>query len=70
MRSSLVHWAMAAWLLSMFSGCGLLSPRVDVADTKPVEAPAPLTAQAGNGSIFHAANYRSCRANWWTSASR
>ena len=58
MRSSLVHWAMAAWLLSMFSGCGLLSPRVDVADTKPVEAPAPLTAQAGNGSIFHAANYR------------
>ena len=58
MRSSLVHWAMAAWLLSMFSGCGLLSPRVDVADTKPVVAPAPPTAQSGNGSIFHAANYR------------
>ena len=49
--------ALAAALL-MLSGCGLLSPRVDVADTKPVVAPVLPAAQGGNGSIFHAANYR------------
>jgi len=45
-------------LLSICSGCGLLSPRVQLADTSPVVAAAPPAAQAGNGSIFHAANYR------------
>jgi len=40
------------------AGCGAMSPRVDVADTKP---PLPATmpqATGGNGSIFQAANYR------------
>lgn len=40
------------------AGCGAMSPRVDVADTKP---PLPATMPqptGGNGSIFQAANYR------------
>ena len=58
MRGTLIRWALAVSMLCSFSGCGLLSPRVDVADTKAVVAPPPPPAQSGNGSIFHAANYR------------
>ena len=51
-------WLLAVLLLCTFSGCGLLGPRVQLADTSPVVPAAPPAAQAGNGSIFHAANYR------------
>ena len=40
------------------SGCGLLSPRVELADTSPVLALALPVVPTSNGSIFHAANYR------------
>jgi flagellar L-ring protein FlgH len=39
-------------------GCGVMAPRVDVADTKPPLPAAMPQATAGNGSIFQAANYR------------
>ena len=45
-------------VVAALAGCGAMSPRVDVADTKP---PLPATmpqATGGNGSIFQAANYR------------
>ena len=58
MRGTLMPWALLVLLLCTLSGCGLLSPRVDVADTTPVLPVAPATVQASNGSIFHAANYR------------
>ena len=58
MRGTLMRWALLVLLLCTLSGCGLLSPRVDVADTTPVLPVAPATVQASNGSIFHAANYR------------
>ena len=40
------------------AGCGLLSPRVDLADATPAVVIAPNNERASNGSIFHAANYR------------
>ena len=58
MRGTLMPWALLVLVLCTLSGCGLLSPRVDVADTTPVLPVAPATVQASNGSIFHAANYR------------
>ena len=58
MSSTFVRCISAVLLLCTFSGCGLLSPRVDVADTAPVQAAALPAVQSGNGSIFHAANYR------------
>ena len=45
-------------LLTLLPGCGLLYPRVEVAETQPV-LPAPVVIAApNNGSIFQAANYR------------
>ena len=58
MRSIALRWVLTLALLCTFSGCGLLSPRVQLADTSPVLVVAPPAVQAGNGSIFHAANYR------------
>jgi flagellar L-ring protein FlgH len=40
------------------SGCAFIEPRVQVADTKPVEVAAPAAPVASNGAIFHAASYR------------
>ena len=39
-------------------GCGLLDPRVQVAETAPVVAPPAAVAVQNNGSIFQAAGYR------------
>ena len=58
MRSIPLRWVLTLALLCTFSGCGLFSPRVQLADTSPVLVAAPPAVQAGNGSIFHAANYR------------
>ena len=40
------------------TGCGLLYPRVDVAETVPVPEPVAAVPLAGNGAIFQAGNYR------------
>ena len=58
MRGTLIRWALAVSMLCSFSGCGLLSPRVELADTSPALAVAPTAVPMSNGSIFHAANYR------------
>ena len=47
-----------AFLCLPLAGCGLLSPRVELADTTPALAIAPNNERPSNGSIFHAANYR------------
>ena len=58
MRGALQRLLLAVVLTLVFSGCGLMYPRVDVADTSPAVAAAPVAVQASNGSIFHPANYR------------
>jgi len=51
---------MAAALIAALtlSGCGMLYPRVDVAETLPVPEPVAAVPMAGNGAIFQAGNYR------------
>ena len=46
-------------VVGLLSGCAALFPRVDVADTKPVDPPEPAPAAAApTGAIFQAASYR------------
>ena len=45
-------------LLTLLPGCGLLYPRVEVAETEPVLPAVAAIAVSNNGSIFQAANYR------------
>ena len=42
----------------LLGGCSTIFPRVEVADTKPVAAPAPVQATVVNGSLFQTATYR------------
>ena len=45
-------------LSALLGGCGLLDPRVQVAETAPVLPPPPVAAAPQNGAIFQAAAYR------------
>jgi flagellar L-ring protein FlgH len=50
--------ALAALVLAALGGCSFIGPRVELADTRPVVAIAPLESPPVNGSIFHAGTYR------------
>ncbi|MDP1533347.1 MAG: flagellar basal body L-ring protein FlgH [Rubrivivax sp.] len=54
MKTALILIALAAGL----SGCAMLYPRVDVAETTPVRPAAMTELPQANGAIFQAANYR------------
>jgi len=50
--------SLALVLAVLLGGCSVIWPRVEVADTKPVEPAAPPMVVASNGSIFQAASFR------------
>jgi flagellar L-ring protein FlgH len=52
------HRLVATALLSAASGCSLMYPRVEVAETAPAVVAAPPAAPISNGAIFQAASYR------------
>ena len=56
--TTLVRVAAALGAAAMLSGCGMLYPRVDVADTLSVPEAVPVAPTVGNGAIFQAGNYR------------
>lgn len=56
MRAALITFGVAT--LALLSGCDVLMPRVQVADTVPVVAVAPVAAPPSNGSIFQNGSYR------------
>ena len=46
------------WAAACVSGCGMLYPRVEVAETLPVPEAVAAVPAAGNGAIFQAGSYR------------
>ena len=46
------------WVAACVSGCGMLYPRVEVAETLPVPEAVAAVPTAGNGAIFQAGSYR------------
>ena len=46
------------WAAACVSGCGMLYPRVEVAETLPVPEAVAAVPTAGNGAIFQAGSYR------------
>ncbi len=50
--------AVAAVAVAALSGCGMMYPRVQVADTAPVLPQQMQQPVAGNGAIFQSASYR------------
>ena len=46
------------WVAACVSGCGMLYPRVEVAETLPVPEAVAAVPAAGNGAIFQAGSYR------------